>query len=289
MSIKAMNWVWEHSRTIGNDRLLLLAIADRASDEGMDAWPSIKTLAKKTKLHERTVQRCLKNIEALGELEIRHSEGAHGTNVYIVRMDVLVLEDSRERRRVPAKRSTSPSDRYDPGNVPPGGNLPPCGNPDVRGGELPGGGVAPSPPGGGTVATGGVAVPPPDSSCTSCTNKTNTAAEPRFEPGAVENLTQPMRPETHLRLAKEPSGDGNYQVISKLAFALANNGSWQFEGGSFSIASESDLVLALKDECARLGIDRGNHPDVHLDVIHRAAASEWFKRTNPDISGRVNA
>jgi hypothetical protein len=34
-----MTWVWQHSRADGNVRLVLLAIADSANDDGLDAWP----------------------------------------------------------------------------------------------------------------------------------------------------------------------------------------------------------------------------------------------------------
>lgn len=191
MSIKAMNWVWECSKTIGTDRLVLLAIADRASDEGMDAWPSIGTLAKKTRLHVRTVQRCIRNVEALGELEIRTKEGTHGTNVYIVRMDALALQSSS---RSNPRRPPLPRQRAGGGKLPPGGGSA-------------GGGAAPAPPPPGTSATGVVAPPPPDSSGTSRTTSTSfskTAASPRA-------------------LSRDPNTAGNYRVIEKLAIDVLND------------------------------------------------------------------
>jgi hypothetical protein len=276
MSVRVMTWVWEHSRTIGNDRLVLLSIADRASDEGMDAWPSIATLAKKTRLHERTVQRCIRSIEALGELEIKRNEGRQGTNVYIVRMDCLALADSRPRRRVPTARRAWPAEGVTPGNTPPPGNLPP-------GGTSAGGGVAPPPPGGGSTATGGVAPPPPDTSPTSGTTSTSIVrTAPHAAPPTQDGFS--IRPETRLRLAKEPNAD-NYRVIAALAAELLQRGSWDHNSIRYEIGSEQDLRDALKDECARMQIDRGRHPDVAHDVIHRAAASEWFKHTHPDIAG----
>lgn len=95
-------------------------------------------------------------------------------------------------------------------------------------------------------------------------------------------------PDARLRLANEPNDD-NYHIVAKLAFDLAEQGWWEFHGQRFSIETESELILALKDECARLRIDRGNHREVDSDVIYRAAASEWFKRTHPEISGRQRA
>ena len=57
MSLRVMNWVWEHSTAKGSELLLLLDIADAADDQGRNAFPSISTLAAKTRMSRRTVQR----------------------------------------------------------------------------------------------------------------------------------------------------------------------------------------------------------------------------------------
>lgn len=54
MSVKAQNWVWQHSRAEGNELLVELAIADRANDDGEDCWPSMETLCRKTRLSRST-------------------------------------------------------------------------------------------------------------------------------------------------------------------------------------------------------------------------------------------
>lgn len=41
-----MTWVWDQSTTAGNERLVLLAIADTADDHGGNAWPSIWTCGR---------------------------------------------------------------------------------------------------------------------------------------------------------------------------------------------------------------------------------------------------
>jgi biotin operon repressor len=63
-----MTWVWDHSQARGNDRLVLLAIADHAHDDGAGAWPSQELLTQKTHLSESTVRRCIRSLEDLGEL-----------------------------------------------------------------------------------------------------------------------------------------------------------------------------------------------------------------------------
>ena len=50
MAISVMNWVWNHSRSRHGARLVLLAIADCASGDGGNAWPSVAELKRKTGL-----------------------------------------------------------------------------------------------------------------------------------------------------------------------------------------------------------------------------------------------
>lgn len=57
-----MSAVWEMDLP-AFEKLVLLALADCANDEGL-AWPSVATLKRKTNASERTVQRALKSLEA---------------------------------------------------------------------------------------------------------------------------------------------------------------------------------------------------------------------------------
>lgn len=52
------------------DTLVLLVIAEYTSDETRVAWPSIKTLARRTRLHERSVQRSLRMLERRGLMSV---------------------------------------------------------------------------------------------------------------------------------------------------------------------------------------------------------------------------
>lgn len=56
--------VWEMNLP-AKDKLILLAIADCANDEGL-AWPSVATIARKCGCDQRTVQRNIRNLEKLG-------------------------------------------------------------------------------------------------------------------------------------------------------------------------------------------------------------------------------
>jgi hypothetical protein len=75
MSVRVMTWVFDNSVSEGTDRLVLLAIADRANDDGTDAWPSLGWIAKKANVSERTVRRSIRNLESMGELRTRVRAG----------------------------------------------------------------------------------------------------------------------------------------------------------------------------------------------------------------------
>ncbi len=70
MSVKAISAVWDYSASSGNALLVLLAIADSADHDGTNAWPSQGTLATKTRLSRRTVQRKIDDLVTLGELAV---------------------------------------------------------------------------------------------------------------------------------------------------------------------------------------------------------------------------
>ena len=56
MSTLVSAWAWEQSRARGTALLVLLAIADWAEDDGSNAWPSVRTLARRTRMSERSIQ-----------------------------------------------------------------------------------------------------------------------------------------------------------------------------------------------------------------------------------------
>ena len=69
MSIQTMQAVWQHSKSEGRARLVLLAIADHQGEIG--AWPSIATLAKMVNASDRSVQRDIAELHRLGELDVQ--------------------------------------------------------------------------------------------------------------------------------------------------------------------------------------------------------------------------
>lgn len=87
MSVRVMSWVFEAAPTQdATEQIVLLAIADRCDDEGLSAYPSVTTLAKKTRLAARTVVRTVKRLQTAGVLNVQRGAGRKGTNQYSVVM-----------------------------------------------------------------------------------------------------------------------------------------------------------------------------------------------------------
>jgi hypothetical protein len=86
MSVSVMTWVWNSSTSGPTQRLVLLAIADCANDQGTDAYPATATLAKKTGLSERGVRKAINGLRSIGELAVEYKAGPRGCNRYRVLM-----------------------------------------------------------------------------------------------------------------------------------------------------------------------------------------------------------
>jgi hypothetical protein len=103
--------VLESSGSRGAARLVLIAIADRATDDGRGAFLSNVQLQRDAAVDERTVRRALRELERLGELVVE-GRARNGANAYRVQL---------------APAAT-------PGNIPPGQYAPP-GQAPGRGGR----------------------------------------------------------------------------------------------------------------------------------------------------------
>ncbi len=117
MSIHVMNLVWKKSRNQRTAMLLLLAIADHAHDDGTGAFPSVRTLARKTRQSERNVQLLLKTLESSKELKIFEGKGPNGSNLYHVNTKLLESYadwESQEIEDVPDKDTKSSGANFSP-------------------------------------------------------------------------------------------------------------------------------------------------------------------------------
>lgn len=86
MSIKLMSQIFDRYPNGGGEMLLALAIADHAHDDGTHIYPSVSTLAKKTRQSERTVQYQLRKMQECGWLVlVKQASGKPGqTNQYSI-------------------------------------------------------------------------------------------------------------------------------------------------------------------------------------------------------------
>ena len=75
MSVEALAVVLHHSRARGTAKLVLIGIANHDGDGG--SWPALATLAMYANSDERTVRRCLRSLEKLGEISTVLQGGGH--------------------------------------------------------------------------------------------------------------------------------------------------------------------------------------------------------------------
>lgn len=94
MSVKVQVWVYEHSESRLADRLVLLAIADEADDDGTSAFPSQRRIAHKARVGQTTARRAIDHLEEAGELYVIRPEktGRGFFNRYIVLMGRSIAE-----------------------------------------------------------------------------------------------------------------------------------------------------------------------------------------------------
>lgn len=84
MSVKIMSAIFD-SKTLGpTERLVMLALADHADDQGR-CYPSNSRLCERTGLSERAVRQNIRALELGGFLLVHIGAGQAGANVYIVR------------------------------------------------------------------------------------------------------------------------------------------------------------------------------------------------------------
>ncbi len=106
MSIQCMTRVWAESKHKGSQLLLLLAIADNASDDGF-AWPSVQTLAKKTRMSDRHTVRMLEDLEKSGELILSKAEGKRHQYIVTVGLTTEQINKTANSRMLKMSPLTS--------------------------------------------------------------------------------------------------------------------------------------------------------------------------------------
>lgn len=92
MSIKLMSLVWESTTFTGSHRLVMLAIADSANDDGV-CWPSVKTIAKRANISERQASRVLNDLLAMKAIQraVRYQGDRQTSSVTNINIQALVV------------------------------------------------------------------------------------------------------------------------------------------------------------------------------------------------------
>lgn len=126
MSIKVMNFVWEHSRQKGAALLALLAIADSANDDGF-CWLALPKIAKKARQDAPNTRTYIQKIERDGEVivyERRNEEDPtqQHSNLYKVVMPGTSEETPPDLRGKLKRRQPKP---VPPRKIKGGGNFTP--------------------------------------------------------------------------------------------------------------------------------------------------------------------
>jgi hypothetical protein len=78
-----MTSVWDDKRIGRRDKLVALALADHADDDGR-CFPSIDRIAEKALISRRSAIYAIARLEELGVLSVEHNAGPKGTNVYVL-------------------------------------------------------------------------------------------------------------------------------------------------------------------------------------------------------------
>ena len=109
MSIRVMTQVWDSGQYNGSKLLLLLALADFAHDDGANVYPSVDTLAQKTRCDRRTVQRNLRQLEGEGAILLVRPATRHGPAEYQLGAAFCRPSEGQGRHPVPLGAASDPN------------------------------------------------------------------------------------------------------------------------------------------------------------------------------------
>lgn len=82
MSIQAVAWVLDNSRSRGFPRLVLISLANHADKETGECWPAQRTIAAEAGISAGAVPAALRNLVALGEVEVVKPGGPRTSTIY---------------------------------------------------------------------------------------------------------------------------------------------------------------------------------------------------------------
>jgi Helix-turn-helix domain len=106
VSVKYWQAVWQTRLSNGSCKLVALAIADNANEEGL-CWPSIEYLASKTELSARAVRYSIKQLAKDGHLTV--SERFGRSNIFTLTPANLAAPPLQDLHPTPANGAATPA------------------------------------------------------------------------------------------------------------------------------------------------------------------------------------
>lgn len=96
MGVEATTYIWQQSKQSGSKLVVMLALADYASNETGECWPGIEALAEKSRMTTRYLRTILNALEKDGEIKRIHGAGQQtdtgATNRYVLQGFVAWLK-----------------------------------------------------------------------------------------------------------------------------------------------------------------------------------------------------
>lgn len=107
MSIDATTWAWKVRGLKSTDKLVLLALADRAGEDHT-AWPSIERLVQDTELNRKTVQAAIARLIDNGYVADTGRKTGASARVRVLRLVGVVGREEQPQKRDYPKNGTIP-------------------------------------------------------------------------------------------------------------------------------------------------------------------------------------
>lgn len=105
MSFSALNWAWEQTCPSGVAKSVLVYLANCASQEGGECYPSIPKICRRVQHHDAAVRKALKQLVAANLLEISEQSAENGrrtSNLYRLPVTALAPTPAKSRGYVKA-------------------------------------------------------------------------------------------------------------------------------------------------------------------------------------------
>ena len=99
MSFRVSALAWMVPVEKSTERLVLLALADRADDEGKNCYPSVETICGMTQMNRKTVFAVISRLAERGVLSVRKRE-VHNSNEYLLHIEDWPKNGSTENGSV---------------------------------------------------------------------------------------------------------------------------------------------------------------------------------------------